>query len=285
LSFFLLPMAFLLRAVSNLTGESPVKVASIKIHNDTCNKCIIVNMNRTLGPAEYWESPKNWWDALPNGKGCDLEIKILFTWGDPVTFHMKPLHKGKTHSVRSWALQKTRVQPDALDKVSRKELPPPRNYNPSAPGQGEYKRTGDRGGVWMVMDEGPSGMIYFADFAPHKEVDGGAFTAHMQLFETVRKRLPAGGCPKPLFAGSLKNDGSFSGNSAFNDPECLKCVMRYKGMNGPIRVDAMQNYGHAYAGVPFSNARAAATARKSDLPCSPQRLKWVQDYWARAVHV
>ena len=127
------------------------------------------------------------------------------------------------------------------------------------------KATG--GTVWMVTERG----MYAGKYSASTNSLGQFESSHMNMFLAIINQY---GQQKPLFAGSIKANGQWGGNSAFNDAEVADKAFRYQGLNGPVS---------AGLNCPWEAARDRAI-KIGDVPCSSQQLAYAQQIYSQGKH-
>jgi len=129
------------------------------------------------------------------------------------------------------------------------------------------------GAVWMMSSDG---RLFVGDFSESVDRLGRKQTAHVTMYEKLIAHFSAqyGQALAIQAAGSIKADGSFAGNSAFNNPEVSRLAVQYNGgMDGPL-----VNSGGA-TGTPWEQARMLAVS-SGDKTCSPQQLAAARQLYA-----
>ena len=112
--------------------------------------------------------------------------------------------------------------------------------------------------VWILC---ANDFLFVGKYNETYDKLGRKVTSHVAMFEDlVANRFSS----DVVAAGSIKADGSLSGNSAFNNPGVVNMAKTYKGMNGPIDKSTK---------VPWEVERDLAVARHHDLHCSAGHLE------------
>jgi len=133
------------------------------------------------------------------------------------------------------------------------------------------KATG--GQVWMVTEE--RGM-FVGNYDGSTNQLGQFESSHMKMYMEIINKY---GKQIPLFAGSIKDDGQWGRNSAFNNTEVATNAATYKGLNGPVVASIPGQLA-----TPWDRARDTAV-KVGDVPCSSKQLAHAQQLYSQGKYL